>query len=180
MPVPRHVLKTEATFTAEDPWNNNLRSTFTLDNYVWLSAGSPVPPNGRPRGYYRRGLCPASTGLAYDIPASLYYAWIRRQVPAERLPQLLHELKPQLKSDDYGVMLSDRVLTAVVWTFGIFFALAIVVLFSPSTWPADLPPWIWIPMATVITIPIAKVFYSRIFRTLRRRKEQTKWILARL
>jgi branched-subunit amino acid ABC-type transport system permease component len=89
-------------------------------------------------------------------------------------------LKPQLKSDDYGVMLSDRVLTAVVWTFGIFFALAIVVLFSPSTWPADLPPWIWIPMATVITIPIAKVFYSRIFRTLRRRKEQTKWILARL
>ena len=179
----RH-LKTEASFIADDPWNQNRRTSFTIDFYVYVNPGARVRPNSRMApGFYGRGIRSELSSLERDLPDCLYYMWRGSSIPAEVLPRLLHELQPTLKTDDYGIMLSNRQFTVLTWILGILFGLATV-----SLWGAVLaarieggfPLWLGTPMAALLSYPLCRVFYSKIYQAWRRRMEQTKWILSRV
>jgi hypothetical protein len=177
-----HRLKNEARFVADDPWHQNRRDTFTLDYYVYTAPGTSVRPNSRPRGYYRHGIRAELSGVDHDLPDSLYFTWRGGGVPAESLPRLLYELQPTLKggkTGDYGIGLTNRALTVVVWIF-----VACTVLAS-AVWIDDIitsgmPVALAIPFAAVFPVVTGRLVYRTVYRVWRRRMEQTKWILSRV
>jgi hypothetical protein len=165
-------LATEATFVADDPWQENRRDTFSLDYYVSTSPGAA--------GQRRRGIHAKLSGVQHDLPDSLYYAWRAGSIKAESLPRLLHEMEPTLKSGkdgDFGIQWSNKTFTVAVWIAGIWLALAIVACIGFAVMLGGLP--VGIPSAVLLVLLGPRVFYGAIYKVWRRRMDQTKWILAR-
>jgi len=176
-----HQLKAEASFVADDPWNANRRDTFALDYYVYTTPGTVVRPNTKPVGYYRHGIRAELSGVARDLPDSLYFTWRAGRIKAESLPRLLHEIQPTLKKGtkgDYGIGLSNKAFTAVLWMFAIWIAAADAVWIEQVRGYA-MPLVLAIPFAAVFPLIMGYLFYRVIYQVWRRRMAQTKWILAR-
>jgi hypothetical protein len=179
-----HRLKAEASFVADDPWNANHQATFSLDQYVYTTMGVTVRPNSRPPGIYRHGIRSEPGGVAQDLPDALYFAWRAGRIKPEALPRLLHELQPTLKRGkwgDYGIELSDRAFTVVVWIAVVWLVLAFAawVAFFIAIWPSGPAMLIALPFAVGIPIVAGRIFYLGVYQIWQRRKAQTKWILAR-
>jgi hypothetical protein len=176
-----HQLKAEASFVADDPWNANRRDTFALDYYVWVTPGTIVRPNSKPAGAYRHGIRAKLSGVAHDLPDSLYFAWRARRINAESLPRLLHELQPTLKKGtrgDYGIGLSNKTFTAAVWIMALWMAAADAVWVDEVRGYA-MPLLLAILFAAVFPVIIGWMFYRVVYQVWQRRMAQTKWILAR-
>jgi hypothetical protein len=177
-----HQLKNEARFVADDPWHQNRRDTFTLDYYVYTVPGTTVRPNTRPWGYYRHGIRAELSGVEQDLPDSLYFTWRAGRAPAESLPRLLHELQPTLKggkTGDYGIGLSNKAFTVVVWIFLVWIALA-AAIWIYAVISIGMPLALAIPFAAVFPLIAGRIFYRAVYRVWRRRMDQTKWILSRV
>jgi hypothetical protein len=175
-----HQLKAEARFVADDPWHDNRRDTFALDYYVYTKPGTVVRPNTKPAGSYRHGIRSELSGVARDLPDSLYFAWRARRVTAESLPRLLHDLQPTLTRGargDYGIGLSNTAFTAVVWIMVVWIALATAVWIEQVI-DYGMPLFLAIPFAAVVPLIAGRIFYRSVYRVWRRRMQQTKWILA--
>jgi len=177
-----HQLKAEASFVADDPWNANRQDTFALDYYVYITPGTIVRPNSKPAGAYRHGIRAKLSGVAHDLPDALYFAWRARRINAESLPRLLHEIQPTLKKGrkgDYGIGLSNKAFTAVVWILVVWIVAADAVWIDEVRGYA-MPLVLAIPFAAVFPLIIGHLFYRAVWQVWRRRMAQTKWILARV
>ena len=175
-----HQLKAEASFVAADPWNQNRPDTFALDYYVYTKPGSVVRPNTKPTGYYRHGIRAELSGVARDLPDSLYFAWRAGRIGAESLPRLLHELQPTLQkgaTGDDGIGLSNKAFTAVVWSMALWIAAADAVWID-EIWSSGMPRVLAILCAMVFPLIVGRIFYRAVYQVWQRRMAQTKWILA--
>jgi hypothetical protein len=155
-------MKVEASFVADDPWNANRRDTFALD-------------------YDRHVIRSELSGVARDLPDSLYFAWRAGRISAESLPRLLHQLQPTLQKGakgDYGIGLSTKVFTAIVWTMVVWMAAADAVWIDEIL-TSGMPLVLAIFVVPVFPLIVGRIFYRAVYRVWRRRMDQTKWILAR-
>jgi hypothetical protein len=176
-----HQLKAEANFVADDPWHENRRDTFALSYYVYTAPGTVVRPHTKPAGAYRHGIRSELSGVARDLPDSLYFAWRGGRITAESLPRLLHEIQPTLKKGargDYGIGLSNTAFTAIVWIMAVWMAAADAVWIEQVI-DYHMPLFLAIPFAAFFPVILAQLFYRAVYRVWQRRRAQTKWILAR-
>ena len=88
-------VKTEISFTAEDPWNGSCLGMFQLDDYVLALRGTKSVPQGAQetpwRGGFHRALRSETDGVTRFLPESLIELWLTKQVPSEALPGLLKQ-----------------------------------------------------------------------------------------
>jgi hypothetical protein len=116
------------SYVAGNPWQNGHQDRFTVEVYQRAvpipahdnrpanqspSAPNPLRPNDSLAIRFDRA------GRSHRLPDSLASLWRSGQVSTEALPQLLHELLPQLRRSDYKPMLE---VWGYEWT-GIFVAL---------------------------------------------------------
>jgi hypothetical protein len=103
-----------------------------------------------------------------------------RRINAESLPRLLHELQPTLKKGtrgDYGIGLSNKTFTAVVWIMALWMAAADAVRVDEVRGYA-MPLVLAIPFTALFPALIGWVFYRGVYQVWQRRMARTKWILA--
>jgi len=75
--VPRTRVKTERSFTAEDPWNQNRPTVFTIEAYLMAAKGT-MPrrrPSKRTLFPYFLGIRSEMDGVEHMLPESLAYLW---------------------------------------------------------------------------------------------------------
>jgi hypothetical protein len=128
-------VKSEARFTAVDPWNQGRSSVFTVEDYlpVLRSRDAPVlPESAKPRTTdFNRAIRSDADGITRFLPDSLAELWLTGQVSSEDLPHLLKQIEPILNRSDCEVVLRSRLTTfriALQW-FLCAFALAVAILF---------------------------------------------------
>jgi hypothetical protein len=171
-------VKTETGFTAEDPWNGNRRTPFTLEAYIKTYKGL-APRNGKiPKGavlFY--GVRSELDGVERMLPSAMSELWAQKRVATEALPRLVNAMEPILKKADYGPPIRARLLTVLSWFLWLAMGILILVpplLFSDGT--------IALPAAAVSTVALAGIawlyMYLVFYRRLWRRKRQIQWILA--
>ncbi len=86
IPLDRFRIKTQASFTAEDPWNQNRQAPFTIEDYVYVAKGITVRPDVKPSGDYVRSIRSDADGVERILPDSLSELWRAQRVPAKRFP----------------------------------------------------------------------------------------------
>jgi hypothetical protein len=92
-PGTRIHLRTANRFAAEDPWNQNRPTTFTIEAYrIFLSSSGITKPSQL--DFY--GIRSELDGRERMLPDSLCELYYRKQIRAESLPRLLKEIEPQL------------------------------------------------------------------------------------
>ena len=176
LPYVRLIAKVEATFTAEDPWNQNRRSQFTVEDYLFVPAGSKRKVWTEPFGGYLRSIRSEEDRVERRLPDSLAYLWLRKRISSEALPQLLKVIELELHESDYKVYLRNwRVLSAFlgapcVLGMGLLLLNVLDHSVSPRTGITELLAaaaisWLWM--------------YLMLYRRVWRRKRQMKWFLER-
>jgi len=176
----RFRVKTEVSFTAEDPWNQNRRATFTLDDYVLGPRGMTPGPNVKPAVDYLRGIRSSLDSAERMLPESLSELWRTKRVPAEALPALLKELEPTLKESDFKLVLHNKamhIMLALAWMLVAFSCTApflnlYTFEFEPSSYS--------LPIALGVAAISLPYMYFVFYRGRRRRTRQMKSALARL
>jgi len=173
-------VKTEATFTAEDPWNQNRRTLFTVEAYVKTFKGAtPRPGFKSPLAMYLYGIRSEVDGVERMLPASLSELWRSNRVPVEALPKLLKEIEPTLKKADYRPAVGKKrlaVAAGLLW-IALGFLTLFPLLIALTT--DDFPLLSAIPFTLVIGAFSWLYLYLMIYRAKWRRMHQQKWILAR-
>ena len=172
-------VKTAATFTAEDPWNQKRSSSFKLNEYLLLFAGAAVTESTKATGTdFKRALVSEIDGVERWLPDSLSELWRTRQVPAEALPRLLKEAEPTLKNGDYTVVLRNKArwLLVALNTLVFLAFIAFMVVGFVSDEGQVLPKIGGVLLVAAISWLI---LYFSYYRTWFRRKRQMKWFLER-
>jgi len=173
-------VKTETSFTADDPWNQNRRATFALDNYVLAPRGAHPLPDARPAVYYLRGIRSSLDNVERMLPESMSELWCAKRIPPESLPSLLKEMQPTPKGSDYEQLLRNKNLLAFVWIAWIFTALFCTMPFLNLNALVFEPTANSLPIALVVASVCLLILYAAFYRGRWRRASQTKWVLARL
>lgn len=183
LPTQLTKVKTEVSFTAEDPWNGNRRGTFTVDTYVTtlrsVKAVSADMKEPTWAGGFRRALRSEADGLTRFLPESLVELWRTKQVATEALPGLLQQMEPSLRRSDYRPMLRDRKMKVGV-VFEIVCCAGLVIIAVVAVVMGQAP--LWIASAVVLgTVCVCWVFlYLLYFGKLFRRRWQMQWLLDRM
>jgi|HubBroStandDraft_6_1064221.scaffolds.fasta_scaffold47746_3 hypothetical protein len=177
----RYHVKTEAAFTAPDPWNQNRPAPFTVEDYTVAISGSTIRPDYKPRVDYVRGIRSNLDGVERLLPESLSALWRDKRVPSEALPRLLHEMEPTLENGDHLVLneiKEDAVMRVVAWIgFGFVSVVPVAAyLYSPDGFPLSLAAPVALGLAGFGWLTLYRKFYRKKWR----RARQTKWILARI
>ena len=74
-------VKTETSFAADDPWNGNRRTSYTVEAYLKLFKGSK-PPKTKPFGaIYMYGIRSDIDGVERMLPDSLSELWRTQRLP---------------------------------------------------------------------------------------------------
>ena len=176
IPIYRLKVKTEASFAADDPWNGDRSTTFTIDDYV-RSEHRQVSPDYEPPGRdFERVLRSGIDGVERILPDSLSELWRTQRVPPASLPRLLKVLEPRLEPGDYPVMIKNKVRTFLAWLLAFIYVLTLA-LTVPDTVQGAMSPWLAAPVLLVMTLFCGGLYYAVIARTMRRRKSQMAWIL---
>jgi hypothetical protein len=174
--IPRR-LRTHGNFTAGDPWNGNLPTEFSIEEYVIMPESSPHAVDSV-QFAHRMGLRSESDGSQRYLPESLIELWRRGLVPAERIPALAQAIEQRVIKEDYNLVLHQTPMNAVVipvaFVFAIVAVLAAVIPFQGER----------LPIAGAVAIGAAmSLFVGGIMWMVRqsargRRKQQMKWLLA--
>lgn len=183
LPTQLTKVKTEVSFTAEDPWNGNRRGRFTVDAYVTtlrsIKAVSAEMKEPTWAGGFHRALRSEADGLTRFLPESLMELWRTKQVATEALPGLLRQMEPSLRRSDYRPMLGDRKMKAGV-VFEIVCCAGLVIIAVVAVVMGQAPLWI-APAVVLGTACACGVFlYLLYFGKLFRRKRQMQWLLDRI
>lgn len=143
-------VKTEGSFTAEDPWNQNRRTSFTIEAYIMAPRGS-TPKAGTKTllGQYFYGIRSEVDGVERMLPESLAYLWRNNRVPPEALPRLFKEMEPMLRKTDFRLQFLTKTHTVLQYVITGLFALILLaaaagLLFLTSTprrWPRGSLAW---------------------------------------
>jgi hypothetical protein len=172
-------VKTEASFTTEDPWNQNRRTLFTVDAYLMLRRGATPEPGAKPLAGYRYGLRTGERNVEYMLPDSLSALWRANRVPTEALPRLLKQIHPTLIKADYRPMLEyPGAYSVLCWITGCLLGLLTLAPIAISLLTGDFSQ----PFAELFALANA-VFsvlflYLLFYRGKRRRAKQMHWILT--
>jgi hypothetical protein len=169
-------VKTVGTFTAEDPRNQNRRTSFNIDLYV-LTPGGGLPNAKRLAGYNRfYSIRSEVDGVECLLPESLTHLWEETRIPADALPRLLKEMGPMLKQQDFRLRLLTR--KATVLMFGLTGLYALMVGWGVFFVAGSTDKLI---AGTLIALPgvfFGAFLYLMLFRQRARRKRQMVWALA--
>ena len=156
-------VKTEASFAAQDPWNENRRASFTIESYVRL-------------GRYLYGIRSEVDGIERMLPECLECLWRSNRVPAESLPRLLKEMQPMLKKTDFRFQVLTKGYAVMGWIFTGLLGLNLVglaaAIFAGSA--SDISDFVTLEVLS------AGVMYLVFFRPRARRRRQIEWALAHL
>jgi hypothetical protein len=174
LPYVRLTVKVEATFVAEDPWNQNRRSQFAIEDYMFVPAGSRRKVWAEPFGGYLRSIRSDADGIERRLPDCLAYLWLHKRIASEALPQLLQAITPELHESDYKVYLRTRRVLfgflAAPCVIGIGMLLLNLLDHSVSIQvgitellAAAAVSWLWL--------------YLMLYRRVWHRKRQMKWLL---
>jgi hypothetical protein len=172
-------VKTETSFTADDPWNGNHRTSYTVEAYLKLFKGSK-PPKTKPLGaIYLYGIRSNIDGVERMLPDSLSELWRTQRVRTEALPRMLNQMEPALKKGDYRPVLGNKALSVIIRIVIILFGLLALLPFVISiTAPAEFP-LLWAVWAALAIAGFAWLYtYLLFFRAKGRRARQMEWILA--
>jgi hypothetical protein len=172
-------VKTAASFTAVDPWNQDRVTSFKLDEYLLMLGGASVKESTKATGTdFKRALRSEIDGVERWLPDSLSELWRTKRVPTEALPRLLKEAEPSLKPGDYAVVLRNKARWILV-VIRSFICLAIVgfMIVGISNSNGEVLPKI------SVTLLVAGIFwlvlYFAYYRVWFQRKRQMKWFLER-
>jgi hypothetical protein len=172
-------VKTEASFTAEDPWNQNRRTPFTVDAYLMLRKGATPPPGAKPLAGYRYGLRAAGEDAEYMLPDSLSALWRANRVPTEALPRLLMQMNPALIKADYRPMLEHPAVYSVLcWITGCLLGLFTLAPIAIWLLTGDFSQSFAAFFALANAVFSVLFLYFLFYRGKRRRTRQMKWILT--
>ena len=181
-------INTEASFSAKDPWNQESRTTFTIDNYLlvyYFAKPGDIkvkPGQLESMGGYRRVIRSKTDGIPRRLPESLVELWNSKQVPSEALPFLLHEISPMLKTSDYSLLLHNRKRKLAILIYSLFvpFFLAAFVLFLIRDEGADTLSNALVAVTSACGIGGFWLLLDYLFYTpKRRRSRQMAWLLDR-
>jgi len=171
-------LKTEMTFTAEDPWNHNQRTEFALDRYLMAMKGVQLKPNARAfNGSYFYGIRSEIDGVDRMLPESLGYLWRNGKLPAEALPRLLKEMQPTLRKTDFRLQFLTKFHTFLLYFVAVAGGLSLILIAAGIVIGGA-----GLDATLVIGIIYALLFglvYLVLLRPRARRKKQMTWALAR-
>jgi hypothetical protein len=118
--VPRRV-RTVARFRAPDPWQDDRLAEFSIEAYRYVQQPEfftnwrdlPLPRRSEAKEVY--GLRSELDGRQRLLPDALSHLWKAGRLPAEVLPALLRDLRPQLSKTDYRPLLAANFrLTATI------------------------------------------------------------------
>ena len=171
-------VRTEASFTAEDPWNQNYRTAFTIEAYMLMFPGTAPAPGTKPLAGYLYGIRSELDGREHMLPEALSELWRTNQITAEALPRLLKQMQPKLKAWDYRPILRNKMLTVLQYIVSILFLLIALLPVVVSVFTGEIPIedtlWMSPLMAGIGLLAMYLIFY----RKKARRKQQMKWALA--
>lgn len=181
-------VKTEGSFTAEDPWNQNRRSSFTIEAYIMAAKGPRPTARTKVFGSYLLGIRSEADGVERMLPESLVHLWRTNRVPSEALPRLLEalprllkEMGPMLgKSDFRSQVLGKGSTTRLYLATGLcalafLWSAGMVVFAVNSEFVVD-----GIIFVAVLGLLFAGLLYARFFRPRARRRRQMDRALAHL
>jgi hypothetical protein len=132
-------VRTEASFTAEDPWNQNRRTAFTVEAYLLVIRGTPPPVGAKPLSGYLYGIRSELDGGEHMLPEALSELWRTNRIAAETLPRLLKLMQPKLKAWDYRPILHNKVLNIVQYVVSILFLLISLFPFGIAVFTGEIP-----------------------------------------
>jgi hypothetical protein len=172
-------VKTEASFTTEDPWNQNRRTRFTVDAYVMMRKGATPTPGAKPLAGYRYGLRTGEQDVQYMLPDSLSALWRANRVPTEALPRLLKQIKPTLIKADYAPMLEHPAVYSVLcWITGCLLGLFTLAPIAIWLLTGDFSQSSAVIFALATAAFSVLFLYFLFYRGKRRRNQQMQWILT--
>jgi len=174
LPYVRLTAKIEATFAAEDPWNQNRRSQFAVEDYMFVPAGAKRKVWTEPFGGYLRSIRSDADRVERRLPDSLAYLWLHKRIHSEALPQLLKAITPELQESDYKTYLRTRHVLSGILGAPCILGMGLLLLnlldhsVSMQTGLIELLAaaaitWLWL--------------YLMVYRRVWRRKRQMKWFL---
>ena len=176
-------VKAAVRFAAEDPWNDNRRNWFTVDDYMVTLRGTKSVLEGaqeaRWLGGFHRALRSEADGKTRFLPESLIELWLTRQVASEALPRMLKEIEPTLRKGDYKPILHSRlmhifgVVETVLCVLMVIIAMVGVVLGQA---PVLIAVAVILGAAGICWSFLYVAYYGKIFR----RKRQMRWLLERV
>jgi hypothetical protein len=172
-------LKTESSFTADDPWNRNRRTQFTIERYILAAEGSTPNPNTKMLlGSYFYGIRSEIDGVEHMLPESLGHLWRSNRVPAESLPRLLKEMEPRLRKTDFRLQFLTKVHTFVAgFVMVLLVLLAMLGVFAVVFDGGGAE--VGVVFASLIGF-LFVVFYFALFRPRARRRKQMEWAIAQV
>jgi hypothetical protein len=173
-------VKTEGSFTAEDPWNQNRPTVFTIEAYAAAAKGTmpPVRPPKRTLKPYLLGIRSEVDGVEHMLPESLAYLWRHNRVPAEALPRLLKEMEPMLRQGDFRFQYLTRALTIAQYCITVLISLMALTIAYGTTVQEGASK---AAVAMAVVVPFSSAYlYLLFFRPKARRRKQMDWALAHL
>ena len=172
-------VKTEASFTAEDPWNQNRRTAFTIEAYILVVRGTRPAPGAKPlAGNYLYGIRSELDGQEHMLPESLSELWRTNQVPPEALPRLLKAIAPKLKRWDYRPILHNKLMKVteiIVTTLMGLLALSPIAI---GILTGEMSALATLTVTSIFVAFVALSLYLIFYRKRARRTKQMKWALA--
>jgi hypothetical protein len=175
-------VKTEASFTAEDPWNQNQRSPFTVEAYMLTYLGAA--PKARAvkafKGPYRFGIRSDADGVERMLPECLAHLWHDHRVPADALPRLLKEMTPMLKKSDFNRTYLDKSANVARYAIiGLFVFMLLMVGGLIAITAEGISGMVYGAIIFVfVALLLAGVFHLGFSRPRARRRRQMDWALS--
>ena len=171
-------LRTLATFTAPDPWNQDRPTTFNIEEYVMVPEGAVrVVDTGMTVHVF--GLRSETDGADHVLPESLFELWRTGRIPPETLPRLLLAIQPKLKKSDYRAVLHDpwRPWTGPIAGLIIGLLPVCVYLFEPEVRASARLPGV-LEACLSLGLVTGGASHLPFFLLRRRRSRQMQWALV--
>lgn len=173
-------VRTEASFTAEDPWNQNRRTAFTVEAYLLVIPGTAPPVGAKPLSGYLYGIRSELDGGEHMLPEALSELWRTNRLAAEALPRLLKQMQPKLKAWDYRPILHNKLLTITQYITSILFVLISLLPLAVSVFTGEIPIAVALWVTPLFGGFSALCLYVVFYRKKARRMRHMKWALAQL
>jgi hypothetical protein len=175
-------LRTVGSFTAEDPWNQNRRSSFTLEAYMLAPKGfTPKADTKIFGGIPLYGIRSEVDGVERMLPESLTYLCRNNRVPAEKLPWLLKEMGPMLRKTDFRLQFLTKAMTVMQYVLSGLFGLLLLALLAAAVLSPSASDGMVIGIfVAVLGLLCFGVLYLMFFRPRARRRRQMNWALEHI
>ena len=176
-------VRTEETFSADDPWNEDRRTVFAIESYLPSLTGKPVGPWAKDvtvwMTAFTRALRAESDNVKRLMPESLTRLWLAGSIPSDALPRLLKEIQPSLKESDYRATPSSQVpfLEIFIEWFVCFMAVVVGILIAYTAHGSVV---VRLCEALGVGGGMLLLGYPSVTLRTHRRRQQTMWLLKRM